>query len=131
MTRLKPHRNSMTRCWRFIPIAPIPAPSGVRPSPPRLNHSLSRIEALLRRPSVVRETMLRVGAWLADFESELFAFPYIRHDNQCDSISQALNDEGVRRVPSMTKENLEEQCRLVALMPRGVGHSRGKDQPAS
>ena len=75
--------------------------------------------------------MLRVGAWLADFESELFAFPYIRHDNQCDSISQALNDEGVRRVPSMTKENLEEQCRLVALMPRGVGHSRGKDQPAS
>jgi len=32
------------------------------------------------------------GPWLADLESELFAFPYGRHDDQCDSISQALLD---------------------------------------
>jgi predicted phage terminase large subunit-like protein len=31
--------------------------------------------------------------WLADLEAELFAFPGSRHDDQCDSISQALNDE--------------------------------------
>ncbi len=28
--------------------------------------------------------------WLADLEAELFAFPNGRHDDQCDSISQAL-----------------------------------------
>ena len=28
--------------------------------------------------------------WLADFEAELFAFPNGRHDDQVDSISQAL-----------------------------------------
>jgi predicted phage terminase large subunit-like protein len=28
--------------------------------------------------------------WLADLEAELFAFPASRHDDQCDSISQAL-----------------------------------------
>lgn len=30
------------------------------------------------------------AAWLPDFEAELFAFPGARHDDQCDSISQAL-----------------------------------------
>jgi predicted phage terminase large subunit-like protein len=28
--------------------------------------------------------------WLAELEDELFAFPYVRHDDQVDSISQAL-----------------------------------------
>jgi predicted phage terminase large subunit-like protein len=32
-------------------------------------------------------------AWLADLEAELFAFPGSRHDDQCDSISQALSDK--------------------------------------
>jgi predicted phage terminase large subunit-like protein len=31
--------------------------------------------------------------WLPDLESELFAFPGSRHDDQCDSISQALTKE--------------------------------------
>jgi predicted phage terminase large subunit-like protein len=31
--------------------------------------------------------------WLADFETELFAFPGSRHDDQCDSVSQALTEE--------------------------------------
>jgi predicted phage terminase large subunit-like protein len=31
--------------------------------------------------------------WLADFEVELFAFPGSRHDDQCDSVSQALKDD--------------------------------------
>ena len=33
------------------------------------------------------------AAWLADFEAELFAFPGSRHDDQCDSVSQALSDD--------------------------------------
>ncbi len=33
--------------------------------------------------------------WLADFEAELFAFPGSRHDDQCDSVSQALTEDNV------------------------------------
>jgi predicted phage terminase large subunit-like protein len=33
------------------------------------------------------------AVWLADLEAELFFFPGSRHDDQCDSISQAFNDE--------------------------------------
>jgi predicted phage terminase large subunit-like protein len=33
--------------------------------------------------------------WLADLEAELFAFPGGRHDDQCDSISQALLNDNV------------------------------------
>jgi predicted phage terminase large subunit-like protein len=36
--------------------------------------------------------------WLPDLEAELFAFPGARHDDQCDSISQALFD-GDRNMP--------------------------------
>jgi phage terminase large subunit-like protein len=32
------------------------------------------------------------ASWLADLEAELFVFPVSRHDDQCDSISQALLD---------------------------------------
>ncbi len=31
--------------------------------------------------------------WLADFEAELFAFPGSQHDDQCDSVSQALLED--------------------------------------
>jgi predicted phage terminase large subunit-like protein len=34
------------------------------------------------------------AAWLPDLEAEVFSFPSGRHDDQCDSISQALLDEG-------------------------------------
>jgi predicted phage terminase large subunit-like protein len=33
--------------------------------------------------------------WLADLEAELFVFPGSRHDDQCDSISQALLDQNI------------------------------------
>ncbi len=36
------------------------------------------------------------AAWLSDLEAELFAFPGIRHDDQCDSISQALHEDSVQ-----------------------------------
>jgi predicted phage terminase large subunit-like protein len=35
------------------------------------------------------------ATWLPDLEAELFAFPGGRHDDQCDSISQALLDKSV------------------------------------
>jgi predicted phage terminase large subunit-like protein len=33
--------------------------------------------------------------WLADLETELFSFPGSRHDDQCDSISQALEENNI------------------------------------
>ena len=36
------------------------------------------------------------ASWLPDLEAELFAFPGGRHDDQCDSISQALSEKNVR-----------------------------------
>ena len=33
--------------------------------------------------------------WLSDLEAELFVFPGSRHDDQCDSISQALLDQNI------------------------------------
>ncbi len=41
--------------------------------------------------------------WLADLEAELFAFPGSRHDDQCDSISQVLNDERVQFLVTFIK----------------------------
>jgi predicted phage terminase large subunit-like protein len=42
--------------------------------------------------------------WLPDLEAELFAFPGSRHDDQCDSISQALFDKNVRFPMQITRE---------------------------
>jgi predicted phage terminase large subunit-like protein len=39
--------------------------------------------------------------WLAELEAELFAFPAGKHDDQCDSISQALNAEDPAMIWSM------------------------------
>ena len=48
--------------------------------------------------------------WLADLEAELFAFPGGRHDDQCDSISQALQ-HGHRGTMFISKETLERFSR--------------------
>jgi predicted phage terminase large subunit-like protein len=40
----------------------------------------------------------RRASWLPEFEAELFAFPNGRYDDQCDSVSQALN-HGARNPP--------------------------------
>lgn len=40
--------------------------------------------------------------WLADFEAELFAFPGARHDDQCNSVSQALEDHNTSFMDWMT-----------------------------
>lgn len=51
---------------------------------------MSRASAKIERGEVF---LPEKAAWLAELERELFGFPNERHDDQCDSISQALNDE--------------------------------------
>jgi predicted phage terminase large subunit-like protein len=48
--------------------------------------------------------------WLADLEAELFAFPNGRHDDQVDSISQAL---GHKSRSHWTQESLDGYCNLM------------------
>jgi predicted phage terminase large subunit-like protein len=45
--------------------------------------------------------------WLADLETELFAFPGVKHDDQCDSISQALLQSNLSWIQMMTPEDWE------------------------
>jgi predicted phage terminase large subunit-like protein len=45
--------------------------------------------------------------WLPDLEAELFAFPGSRHDDQCDSISQALIEKNVSFPMQISPEALE------------------------
>lgn len=43
--------------------------------------------------------------WLPDLEAELFVFPGSRHDDQCDSISQALLDKNNSFMMFLTSED--------------------------
>jgi predicted phage terminase large subunit-like protein len=45
--------------------------------------------------------------WLADLEAELFVFPGSRHDDQCDSISQALLDKNTSFMDCLTPADWE------------------------
>ncbi len=42
--------------------------------------------------------------WLADLETELFAFPGAKHDDQCDSISQALQNANLSWMQMITPD---------------------------
>ena len=53
--------------------------------------------------------------WLADLEAELFAFPGSRHDDQCDSISQALLDKNTSFMDFLTPAQWHT---LLASMPK-------------
>lgn len=55
--------------------------------------------------------------WLADLESELFAFPGARHDDQCDSISQALTRENTPFMVYITQEMVDRARRLPRRRP--------------
>jgi hypothetical protein len=46
--------------------------------------------------------------WLADLEAELFAFPGGKHDDQCDSISQALLDNNISWAQWLTPADWQE-----------------------
>ena len=51
--------------------------------------------------------------WLADFEAELFAFPGARNDDQCDSVSQALDEKNVRFPMRISPEAIAHMSRPV------------------
>jgi hypothetical protein len=53
------------------------------------------------------------GPWLTDFETELFAFPGSRHDDQCDSVSQALSETAVRFPMSISPEAVTRMSQPV------------------
>jgi predicted phage terminase large subunit-like protein len=57
--------------------------------------------------------------WLANLESELFAFPGGKHDDQCDSISQALRHNSVSWIEMKTPQDWQEiLSQISAARPR-------------
>jgi predicted phage terminase large subunit-like protein len=59
--------------------------------------------------------------WLAEFERELFAFPGVKHDDQCDSVSQALSKQNYNFPMNIRKELLDAIDRREALAWNQVG----------
>jgi predicted phage terminase large subunit-like protein len=57
------------------------------------------------------------AAWLPDLEAELFAFPGSRHDDQCDSISQALLDKN-KSWAAIPPENWRRALALASIPDR-------------
>jgi predicted phage terminase large subunit-like protein len=57
------------------------------------------------------------ASWLADLESELFAFPVGRHDDQCDSISQALQDKNTSFMDWMTPADMQDLLARIRSQP--------------
>jgi predicted phage terminase large subunit-like protein len=67
------------------------------------------------------------GPWLTDFEAELFAFPGSRHDDQCDSVSQALSETAVRfpmRISPEAIARLSQPVPGARLNVFGYAHGR-------
>jgi hypothetical protein len=58
--------------------------------------------------------------WLADFEADLFAFPGAKHDDQCDSVSQALWEPNVRFPVAISPAALAAASRPAAWQIRGL-----------
>jgi predicted phage terminase large subunit-like protein len=53
--------------------------------------------------------------WLADLESEFFAFPGSKYDDQCDSISQALLDRNLSWIESYSPEAWQRLLEAVRI----------------
>jgi hypothetical protein len=67
------------------------------------------------------------ASWLPDLEYELFTFPGSRHDDQCDSISQALLDKNNSWMRWLSPEDwdvlLAKSSRVITTRPfwDGIG----------
>jgi predicted phage terminase large subunit-like protein len=64
--------------------------------------------------------------WLRELEDELFAFPNGRHDDQVDSISQALGHKGLS---GWTKESVEGFSRVVGALCQDAAFARLAGRP--
>ena len=62
---------------------------GVRP----VNDKLTRAQIVAAKFESGKVFLPLSAPWLPELEAELYAFPQSRHDDQIDSISQALSEE--------------------------------------
>jgi hypothetical protein len=69
------------------------------------------------------------ATWLQNLEAELFAFPGSQHDDQCDSISQALLDKNISFMDwlSEARSAIILKLRVTSIMTFGwnKSHTRG------
>jgi predicted phage terminase large subunit-like protein len=65
--------------------------------------------------------------WLADLEAELFIFPGGRHDDQCDSISQALLDN---KMPFMLLHTSAEWQEIIRKLSAPTPRSLARQYPS-
>ncbi len=66
--------------------------SGIAPVKPERD-KISRMAVISAKFEAGEVYLPRGAPWLADFERELFAFPGVKYDDQCDSVSQALAEQ--------------------------------------
>jgi len=75
--------------------------SGLIPVTPKMD-KVSRMAVASGKFEAGQVLLPERAPWLADLEAELFAFPGARYDDQCDSISQALEDNNTSFMTWMT-----------------------------
>lgn len=75
---------------------------GVRP----VNDKLTRVQIVAAKFESGKVFLPLSAPWLADLEAELFSFPQSRHDDQVDSISQALSEQISSYDPGAIAEGL-------------------------
>jgi predicted phage terminase large subunit-like protein len=83
---------------------------GVKPT----NDKITRMQIAAAKFESGKVFFPRTAPWLADLEAELFSFPQSRHDDQVDSISQALNETVLSYDPGAIAEGLS---RILFSMP--------------
>jgi predicted phage terminase large subunit-like protein len=85
--------------------------SGIIPVKP-VGDKVTRMAVASAKIEAGQVFMPEQADWLPDLEAELFAFPGSRHDDQCDSISQALFD-GDRNMPMEITDEILAMCRRM------------------
>jgi len=90
--------------------------SGVIPVTPK-SDKVSRMAVASAKFEAGQALLPERAPWLADLEAELFVFPAARYDDQCDSISQALEDNNTSFMGWMTAadwQSLIAQSKIYA-----------------
>jgi predicted phage terminase large subunit-like protein len=73
--------------FRANPAPGVPLPIGIKPE----KDKVVRMEAQSARFEAGQVHLPEEALWLSEFLHEILAFPYSRHDDQIDSVSQFLN----------------------------------------
>jgi len=75
---------------------------GVKPT----NDKITRMQIAAAKFESGKVFFPRNAPWLAELEAEIFSFPQSRHDDQVDSISQALNETVISYDPGAIADGL-------------------------